>query len=443
MRSIILLLLIPFASLFAQYRMWSLFGLAGRTVNDLRTYGSRVYAATDTGVYVSEFPSGEDSPSWTHVGLAGKEVLAIYPHNLGPLGYAVTAGVNRRYGDPDSCVIYCSIGSDTAWAVADTGINRWELNRIEGIDGFPDPRICGETFAGGSGKIYRRAIGGGWEKVFDFGIGIINVVRTRINPPTVMAGGEGTIFNAFITRSDDLGDSWVTAYPDLAGDNACNSLLFDPADTSSIYAGMEGAIIRTTDGGKSWDDAGLSGTPYYFFGLEYAEMQSSRNLYAVGASGISGPNEFALYVGEIGADSWIPVSPPWPLKGARCIVSAPSSGGPASFLIGTLGDGVMRFTDVPTSTKDPTLPIGLALHQNYPNPFNSSTSITYEIPVRSHVRLEVFSLMGKTVALVVSEEQVPGPHTVRFEASVLPSGIYFCRLTTGGAQISQKMLLLR
>ena len=439
MRPAFLSILFPLATLLAQPPTWDFYGLSGRTVYDLRHYGAKVYAATDTGVYVCALPSWDEPPKWTLVGLAGKSVLSVYPHDVGPLGYAVTAGLQRRYGDPDSCVICCSQFSDSAWAPADTGIDRSELDRIEGIDGFPDPRICGETFAGGSGKIYRRTIGGAWEKVFDFGIGVINVVRTRLNPPTVMAGGEGAIFNPFITRSEDLGDSWTTTFPWLGGDNACNSLWFDPTDTSSVYAGMEGAIIRSTDGGKTWISAGLSSTPYYFFGIEYAEMQASRNLYAVGASGT---NDFVMYLGVLGSDIWSTILPPWPLKGARCIASVPAPFG-SRFLIGTLGDGVISFTDVYASVKEEDLPSSIQLQQNYPNPFNASTTILYELSIRTHVRIDVFDALGRELETLVDEEQPPGHRTIQFQAEILPSGLYTVRLTTSTGTISRTMILLK
>ena len=443
MKTILASILLPFGLLFAQATnpAWDRYGLSGRTVYDLRMYGTKVYAATDTGVFVCTLPDFEGKPVWTLIGLPGKDVRSIYPHDVGPLLYALTAGLYRKYGDTDSCLIYCSLGSDSSWAPADTGIDRTETNVIEALDGFPDPRICGETFAGGSGKIYRRAIGGAWEKVFDDGFGVINVIRARITPPAVMAGGETGIFAPFITRSDDGGDSWKTTFPWVGGDNACNSLLFDPTDTLSVYAGMEGAVIRSTDGGATWVSAGLESTPYYFFGLAYAELYFYRDVFVVGATG---GNEFAMYFSPLGSDLWFPITPPWPLKGARCILPLPRPlwvGRP--LLIGTLGDGVVRFTDVYAAVDDPTLPATVHLRQNYPNPFNASCTISYEIPSRMRVRIDIFDVMGRVLSTLVDDEKPPGWHSVRFEAGAFPSGLYVCRLRTDAGERSVSMALIK
>jgi hypothetical protein len=56
-------------------------------------------------------------------------------------------------------------------------------------------------------------------------------------------------------------------YPDLSGDNACNSIVIHPDDPDVAYAGMEGAVIKTTDGGKTWSYTGLRNTLAYFYGL--------------------------------------------------------------------------------------------------------------------------------------------------------------------------------
>lgn len=444
MKAALACIVFPLGLLFAQTSSpaWCTFGLSGRSVFDLRTYGSKLYAATDTGVYVRALADGQASSAWTLVGLAGKDVRAVYPHDVGPLGYAVTSGLYRHFGDADSCVLYCSVGSDTAWAPADTGVDRSEMNIIEALDGFPDPRICGETYAGGAGRVYRRAIGGAWEKVFEIGPSVVNVIRTRLSPPIVMAGGETNIFAPYITRSLDKGDSWETSYPFVGGDNACNSLLFDPNDTLSVYAGMEGAIIRTTDGGENWISAGLSSTPYYFFGLAYAELYFYRLLFAVGATG---SNEFGMFVENVGTDGWSPITPPWPLKGAHCVLSVagPYPSVSLRLLIGTLGDGVVSFTDVYASVESSTMPSEIRLDQNYPNPFNASTVLTYQVPSRMQVRMVVYDALGRMVATLVEGEQGPGKHAVHFRGTSLPSGLYVCELQGGGASITRPMILLK
>ena len=68
------------------------------------------------------------------------------------------------------------------------------------------------------------------------------------------------------------------------------------------------------------------------------------------------------------------------------------------------------------------------LFQNYPNPFNPGTNIKFVIPKSSFVNLKVYNVLGKEVATLVNEEKPAASYEVEFEASSLPSGVYFYRL---------------
>lgn len=83
------------------------------------------------------------------------------------------------------------------------------------------------------------------------------------------------------------------------------------------------------------------------------------------------------------------------------------------------------------------------LSQNYPNPFNPSTTIRYELPIASDVRLEIFDVLGKKVATLVSERQAAGEQTVTFNTNALASGVYFYRLKAGSFIETKKMLLVK
>ena len=74
-------------------------------------------------------------------------------------------------------------------------------------------------------------------------------------------------------------------------------------------------------------------------------------------------------------------------------------------------------------------PDAFVLHQNYPNPFNPTTAVSFQLPVVSDVRLVVYDLLGREVAVLVNEMKAPGSYEVRFDATGLASGVYFYRLT--------------
>jgi hypothetical protein len=88
-------------------------------------------------------------------------------------------------------------------------------------------------------------------------------------------------------------------------------------------------------------------------------------------------------------------------------------------------------------------PRGFRLGQNFPNPFNPATRIPYHLPSPGPVRLEVFDLSGRAVALVESGVRAAGWHEAPFDAGTLPAGVYLCVLEAGPFADTRKMLLVK
>ncbi len=89
------------------------------------------------------------------------------------------------------------------------------------------------------------------------------------------------------------------------------------------------------------------------------------------------------------------------------------------------------------------IPLNFTLDQNYPNPFNPSTKISFGLPERSNVVLNVFNTLGQQVAELVNESLEAGTHNYNFDASKLTSGVYVYSLQTDAGVISKKMTLLK
>jgi poly(3-hydroxybutyrate) depolymerase len=89
------------------------------------------------------------------------------------------------------------------------------------------------------------------------------------------------------------------------------------------------------------------------------------------------------------------------------------------------------------------IPGGFLLEQNFPNPFNPVTTISFTLPGEMHANLAVSNIYGQTVAVLLNEHRAAGSHRVEFDASNLPSGTYFCRLSVGEAVRATKMLLVK
>lgn len=89
------------------------------------------------------------------------------------------------------------------------------------------------------------------------------------------------------------------------------------------------------------------------------------------------------------------------------------------------------------------VPQSFALHQNYPNPFNPVTTVAYDLPRASRIRLVLFNTLGEEVATIFDGVQEAGRHTATVSGDGLASGVYYYRLTAGSRTEVRKMLLLR
>lgn len=90
------------------------------------------------------------------------------------------------------------------------------------------------------------------------------------------------------------------------------------------------------------------------------------------------------------------------------------------------------------------LPETFALNQNFPNPFNPTTNIEFDLPVRSHVKLSVYNVLGQEVATLLDEVVEAGSRIpVVWDASGVSSGVYFYRISADNFTETRKMLLLK
>jgi hypothetical protein len=80
--------------------------------------------------------------------------------------------------------------------------------------------------------------------------------------------------------------------------------------------------------------------------------------------------------------------------------------------------------------------------QNFPNPVSSAATFEYEIPEAGNVSLKLINNMGQEVATLVNEEQSAGEHTIRWNASGFPGGVYFYHFFVGNDKQSGKIIIV-
>jgi hypothetical protein len=89
------------------------------------------------------------------------------------------------------------------------------------------------------------------------------------------------------------------------------------------------------------------------------------------------------------------------------------------------------------------LPLEYKLEQNYPNPFNPTTTLSYSLAKTGYTKLSIYNSIGMEVETLVSTREPAGNYNINFDASRLPSGIYFYTLTSGSFKSTKKMILLK
>jgi hypothetical protein len=96
----------------------------------------------------------------------------------------------------------------------------------------------------------------------------------------------------------------------------------------------------------------------------------------------------------------------------------------------------------------PVLPAQYALHQSYPNPFNAATTIMYELPVATHVKMDIYNTLGQRVMTLVDREETAGIHSAVWNGTdasgeSVASGVYVYRITTSEFTAEKKMVLMK
>jgi hypothetical protein len=89
------------------------------------------------------------------------------------------------------------------------------------------------------------------------------------------------------------------------------------------------------------------------------------------------------------------------------------------------------------------VPAEYSLSQNYPNPFNPSTEIKFDIPKTSSVKLIVFDILGRKISTLVDRDLQQGSYSVNWNASNLPSGVYFYKINAGDFTAVKKLVLVK
>jgi photosystem II stability/assembly factor-like uncharacterized protein len=257
--------------------------------------------------------------------------------------------------------------------------------------------------------------------------------------PATGGSGDTAIFagtgRSGVFRSTNNGSSWVEANSGLTdADIRCLAAM----DTS-VFAGSWGSgVFRSTNDGTTWNpcNTGLTNLEVVSF------LVRDRNLF-VGTNG-------GVFLSTDNGQSWSAVN-----TGLKNVQIRSLTRSNTTLFAGTTRAAVFSrpLAEVATSAnlRGDEVPGTFVLEQNYPNPFNPTTVIRYQVPAPSgvegpgvsRVRLVVYDLLGREVAVLADESKDAGVHEAIFDAAGLSNGVYFYRLRAGGFVQTRRMTVLK
>jgi hypothetical protein len=95
------------------------------------------------------------------------------------------------------------------------------------------------------------------------------------------------------------------------------------------------------------------------------------------------------------------------------------------------------------SGKQSALPKDFVLHQNYPNPFNPNTTIYFDNPTNSKIKISIYDVLGRFIETILNDEIQPGKHSIQWNAVHYSSGVYFCVAQTSDQIKSIRLVLIK
>ncbi len=368
-----------------------------------------IYAGTSSGYIYKR--TGND-PNWVHVNplVYSGAVWAIEVHPNGTILAGTVTGV------------YIGTNNGTAWTLSTLQYKDVRSIRIDAL---------GNIFAGtwGQGMFVSNNSGLTWTQS-NTGLGthlIVTGITVTANNTVFVGTFDGGVF-----KSVDHGANWVSQ---TVGYNYIWAMASN--SNGDIFAGTYGdGLYRSTNGGTSWTKTSFPGTYVYELRIDAADNVFGAS-YSGGvfASTNNGSTWSSIGMGGFGLSSLLIVS-----NG-----STPDGMGTGKIYTGTANGSIYMAVSGVTDVKSEKteIPTQFALSQNYPNPFNPSTKINISIPKDGFYEVSVFSITGELVAKLAAEQLIAGVHSLDFNASNLPSGIYIYRLTGNDVSITKKMTLMK
>ncbi|MEW6510112.1 MAG: T9SS type A sorting domain-containing protein [Bacteroidota bacterium] len=369
-------------------------GPSGQSVLAFAADSASVFAGTGGG---GVFRSTDSGTNWTEAneGLTKRVVLS-----LAVSGSKLFAGTS----DYGGVFLSTNAGSTWNWAVLTCDVGALAVS---------DSNLFAGT---GGGVCVSSNDGADWSWFSGFRSGYL--LSLALSGDNLYAGNyEGVYF----CRKN--GDEWIATLTSLR-----TGITALAASGKYVFAGGVGVFL-SSDSGATWSsvDSGLTNR------IAHALLISGENLFAGTESGVS--------LSTNRGTTWTSVSTGLGAVRVEALIAQGKD------LFAGTSNGVWR-RPLSEMTTDVALPQwGVSrrflLEQNYPNPFNPSTKITYELPKSLMVRISVYDMLGREIAVLVDGRMEEGIHEIGFDATGVSTGMYFYRLMAGEFSQTRRLIYLR
>lgn len=257
----------------------------------------------------------------------------------------------------------------------------------------------------------------------------------------------GVTIGAHLLRSIDNGVS----NDNISGWTGASELLdFDVssgfANDSTLFAAVhysdQSNVMYNVHGGDPFAWQICYSTTQYVAGLSLSPYFLSDHTLIIGVE----PS--GVFLSPNGGDSWSEMNDGllnYHMLSVLISEADPFEAFASTYLTGALPDKIWKFSkDSLTGINDQvTEPVWCVLLKNYPNPFNKATTLTWKLLKDMHVALKVYDFTGREITTLVDCEQAMGEHSVKFDATGLPTGVYFYQLQASGRIETKKMVLIK
>lgn len=325
------------------------------------------------------------------------------------------------YGDNITCKDWHHIWLNEGFATMGEGLIYEAWNGKAAYNSYIADEMYYAKFA--SGTIYVQDISSEWE--------IFNSYRTYSKACVVLhmlrgIVGDSTFFNILRTYSYD---------PSVAYGNAVTE------DFQAIAENVSGLDLNYFF--QQW----IYGVNYPTYSVVWSKNSLGGNLYdlalKITQSSNSNPSFFTMpiqiKVNSSTGDTIITVFNNAQVQNFNLTVANE----PISITVDPNNWILKTINSVVVGIEDEMQPQTFSLEQNYPNPFNPVTKIKFTLASNEYTTLKVYDIIGKEITTLVNNQMEKGHYEINFDASNLPSGVYFYTLNAGGYKETRKMILMR